>query len=124
MQNNYKSKSFKEWLNKLQQESWQLELIISGFSIYGLFQAIDPISTAAAIANNQGQTLISFCFATAQISCSILSFTLILHVILRGLWIGALGLRYISGDIDYKKLNYTPKFDNYLRKKLALSIGT
>ena len=27
----------KDWLEKLQQESWQLELLISGFAIFGLF---------------------------------------------------------------------------------------
>jgi len=31
---------FKEWLEKLQQESWQLELIISGIAILGLREAI------------------------------------------------------------------------------------
>ena len=28
--------SFSEWLGKLQQESWQLELLISGLVIYAL----------------------------------------------------------------------------------------
>ena len=42
-----------------------------------------------------------------------------LHVILRGLWIGALGLRYVSGDIDYKELNYSEKFTKYLKKKVG-----
>ena len=43
MQNNYRSKAFKAWLDKLQQESWQLELIISGFAIYGLTQVFEPL---------------------------------------------------------------------------------
>ncbi len=30
---------FKEWLEKLQQESWQLELIISGFALYGVYNS-------------------------------------------------------------------------------------
>ncbi|MGB4960699.1 MAG: hypothetical protein WBO36_14550, partial [Saprospiraceae bacterium] len=30
---------FKEWLEKLQQESWQLELLISGFAIFGIYSA-------------------------------------------------------------------------------------
>ena len=30
---------FKEWLEKLQQESWQLELLISGFAIVGIYAA-------------------------------------------------------------------------------------
>ena len=35
----YNSPEFRKWLDKLQQESWQLELIISGFAIYGLISA-------------------------------------------------------------------------------------
>ena len=42
-----------------------------------------------------------------------------LHVVLRGLWIGALGLRYVSGDIDYDVLNYSEKFTKYLKKKVG-----
>ncbi len=58
-------------------------------------------------------------YVVALISCVILVFNLLLHVILRGLWIGALGLRYVSGDIDYDVLNYSEKFSNYLRKKVG-----
>jgi len=119
MQNNYRSKAFKAWLDKLQQESWQLELIISGFSIYGLSQAFEPLELYFNISQNESNSYLTTILMIALISCSILLFTLLLHVILRGLWIGALGLRYVSGDIDYKKLNYRPKFDRYLRKKVG-----
>ncbi|WP_290701826.1 hypothetical protein [Lacinutrix sp.] len=119
MQNDYKSKSFKEWLDKLQQESWQLELIISGFSIYGLTQVFEPLNDSFTMAQNDSNTIKIIIFVIALFACSILLTTLLLHVILRGLWIGALGLRYVSGDINYEKLNYRPKFDNYLRKKIG-----
>jgi hypothetical protein len=38
---------------------------------------------------------------------------------LRGLWIGALGLRYVSGDIDYDSLKYSQKFTKYLKKNVG-----
>ncbi|MGB6268028.1 MAG: hypothetical protein WBF67_03380, partial [Olleya sp.] len=119
MRNNYRTKAFKLWLDKLQQESWQLELIISGFSIYGLSQVFEPLKTYGNIAQNENNIVFIIPLGIALISCFILLFTLLLHVILRGLWIGALGLRYVSGDIDYKKLNYKPKFDRYLRKRMG-----
>ncbi|WP_034057339.1 hypothetical protein [Lacinutrix jangbogonensis] len=119
MHNNYKSKAFKEWLDKLQQESWQLELIISGFSVYGLSQAFEPLKIYFSIAQNEENNVMSIALMIALTSCTILMFTLLLHVVLRGLWIGALGLRYVSGDIDYETLNYRPKFDSYLRKKIG-----
>ena len=53
MSNNPQDQRFKKWLDILQQESWQLELIISGFAIYGLFMIIDPMELALQEAKNQ-----------------------------------------------------------------------
>lgn len=119
MSENYKRSSFKQLLEKLQEESWQLELIISGFAIYGLFVAFDPISLSVKESQNEQQIYTFIISSVAMVSCAILIFNLLLHVVLRGLWIGALGLRYVSGDIDYDKLNYSRKFNNYLRKKVG-----
>ena len=44
---------------------------------------------------------------------------LLIHVIMRGLWIGAIGLRYVSGDIDYDKLKYSDSFNTYFKKKVG-----
>ena len=119
MKNNHESSVFKELLDKLQQESWQLELLISGFAIFGLFTSIPHIDQYLLAANFDNRiTEILFWFAL-KICCWILIFNLLIHVILRGLWIGALGLRYVSGDIDYKELNYSPKFTNFLQKKIG-----
>ena len=40
MKNDYKDSKFQKLLNKLQQESWQLELLISGFAIFGLISSL------------------------------------------------------------------------------------
>lgn len=119
MSENYKQASFKKLLEKLQEESWQLELIISGFAIYGLFVAYEPISLTVKESQNDQQIYTFIISMVALVSCAILIFNLLLHVILRGLWIGALGLRYVSGDIDYDYLKYSKKFTNYLKKKVG-----
>jgi len=119
MSNNYKDPAFKQWLDKLQQESWQLELIISGFAIYGLFVAFGPLLEMATAAQNDQMIYKFIASSIGMIACSILLFNLLLHVILRGLWIGALGLRYVSGDIEYDKLKYSKKFTNYLEKRVG-----
>lgn len=119
MSNDYKNKSFKQLLDKLQQESWQLELIISGFAIFGLFTAFPQIDSALKIAENDKHIYAFVLLLVAYIACYILIFNLLVHVILRGLWIGALGLRYISGDIEFDKLNYQNKFTKYLKKKIV-----
>ena len=119
MSTDYKSASFKKLLDSLQQQSWELELIISGFAIFGLFTAYDPIKTSMLNAQNEEQVYSFVILFVAMIACSILLFNLLLHVILRGLWIGALGLRYVSGDIDFDELKYSQKFKGYLKKRIV-----
>ena len=36
---------FTEWLEKLQQESWQLELLISGFALFGIWESRDILES-------------------------------------------------------------------------------
>ena len=119
MDNDYQSSSFKELLDKLQQESWQLELLISGFSIFGLFSSLPFINDYLAIATYDNRLVEMFVWFAIKVCCWILIFNLLIHVVLRGLWIGALGLRYVSGDIDYDELNYTQKFTSFLQKKIG-----
>ncbi|MBA6155260.1 hypothetical protein H3Z83_01795 [Tenacibaculum sp. S7007] len=118
MNNDPKSSKFKELLDKLQQESWQLELLITGFAIFGLINLIEPIQAAL----NESKALQSygrFFYPIIITACYILIINLVIHVILRGLWIGAIGLRYVSNDIDYDELNYSKRFTNYLKKKVG-----
>ncbi|MBE9488773.1 MAG: hypothetical protein IMY67_00645, partial [Bacteroidetes bacterium] len=106
-------------LQKLQEESWQLELLISGFAIFGLITVFPFIKDSVNEAENSQQIYKFVISLVALLSCSILIFNLLSHVLLRGLWIGALGLRYVSGDIDYDSLNYSQKFTKYLKKKVG-----
>jgi hypothetical protein len=119
MSQDYTKPEFKQLLKKLQEESWQLELLISGFAIFGLFTAFEPISISFQEAKNTDQIYKAIISFVALISCSILIFNLLLHVLLRGLWIGALGLRYVSGDINYDSLKYSQRFTKYLKKKVG-----
>ncbi|MGI9547063.1 MAG: hypothetical protein ACR2MM_07495 [Flavobacteriaceae bacterium] len=119
MSNNPQDQKFKKWLDILQQESWQLELIISGFAIYGLFMIIGPVELASQEAQNEGNMYRVFLMQGLLVSWYILTINLITHVILRGLWIGAIGLRYVSGEIDYDRLKYSPRFTKHLLKRVG-----
>jgi len=119
MSSKHDQPGFQKLLQKLQEESWQLELLISGFAIFGLFTAYPEIRILSNQAKHLGNDVVAITYAVIGVSCAILLFNLLLHVILRGLWIGALGLRYVSGDIDYEELNYSDKFTNYLNKKIG-----
>lgn len=119
MENDQTKNKFKELLDKLQQESWQLELLISGFAIFGLIASIEPIGNKI----NQLVAIENPYFISplriAILCCYVLIMNLVLHVVLRGLWIGAIGLRYVSNEIDYDDLNYGKRFTKYLQKKVG-----
>ena len=119
MKNDHTSIDFKKLLDKLQTESWQLELLISGFAIYGLWQTVGPLEVEYMKALKLEEGLYGFILGPTINCVSVLIVILLIHVILRGLWIGTLGLRYISGDIEYDELNYTEKFSSYLKRKVG-----
>lgn len=56
MEQNNKANSFKKLLDRLQEDSWQLELLISGFAIFGLFYILEPISHAIQLAQADKNT--------------------------------------------------------------------
>ena len=111
--------SFKKLLDRLQEDSWQLELLISGFAIFGLFYTIVPLNRYLIDAKLNSNTVGTGFAEILLISVYILIFNLLFHVLLRALWIGSLGLRYLSGEIEYDKLNYSEKFTKYLKKKVG-----
>lgn len=114
---------FKEWLEQLQQESWQLELLISGFAIFGIYSArpfINELELAQSIVSDGFvNRLMSFFITIIKNGWYIFFINLIIHVVFRGLWIGAIGLRYVSDDIEYDELGYSDLFTNYLKKKVG-----
>ena len=119
-----KNKSFTKWLEILQQESWQLELLISGFAIFLLAESYEPVHNLDDQINVllSGSAYYGLLFIPYQVMLGawyVLIINLILHVLLRGLWISTIGLRYVSGDIDFNKLNISPKFDRFLRSKIV-----
>lgn len=116
-------KSFVKWLEILQQESWQLELLISGFAIFLLASAYDQLDgfeyqiNLLTTGNNYfGALIIPFQILLG--AWYVLIINLVLHVLLRGLWISTIGIRYVSGEIDFEVLNFSPKFDRFLKKRI------
>jgi hypothetical protein len=113
------------WLDNLQEESWQLELIISGVVIFLMLGAYGPIIDIRPLLTKNvvtgGSLFIGiaagyFIFLVAYYALLII---FIIHLILRGFWIGAIGLRSVSGDFDYDILDYQPKFNSWLRGQLG-----
>ncbi|MBK8564083.1 MAG: hypothetical protein IPN76_12285 [Saprospiraceae bacterium] len=122
MENQEKNK-LKEWLDKIQQDSWQLELVVTAFSIFLVLGALDALDGMDANMRllNEGMgdlgKLVSVSFGILHVALLFILINLVLHVVLRGLWISAIGLRSVSGDIDFDKLGFSPRFDQFLRRK-------
>lgn len=115
---------FSQWLEKLQQESWQLELLISGFALFGIYNSYGlildfRISTMATSSTGNASNFLFFIWSLMYIGWRIFFINLLIHVILRALWIGAIGLRYVSNEIEYDQLGYTSYFENYLRESVG-----
>lgn len=112
---NTNKKNFKEWLEFLQQESWQLELIISSILLLILGSSDNFF---AALANNYGSSSLGLFIGLLIPIIFFLKTNLVIHIFFRGLWIGCIGLRYVSEDIDFDMLSYAERFNRFLRKKV------
>ncbi len=113
-----------DWLEKLQQESWNLELLVSGFSIFLLMQAYQGLVSAFQYINlNTGLNgnldgMLRTLVGVLLLGSIVLTINLIAHVFLRGFWIGAVGLRSVQSKIDIEKLGYS----EYFTEKLKTSV--
>jgi len=120
------SSYLKEWLDKLQQESWQLELLISGFALFAIWEAGSVIGLYQeylnVIVSHQVRELtivLEIIGWTINVGWRIFFINLTLHIVIRSLWIGAIGLRYVSQDIDYERLDYSEQFTSYFKRTIG-----
>ncbi len=124
-ENNAESRPTNKWVKKLQQESWELELLVSGFSIVLLTQltkwlqvVIDNIG--ANLNMNSSLTVGMYIFlAFVLLASYALIINLIVHLVFRGFWVGIVGLGSVAPNTDFEKLKYSPFFTEKLRKKIT-----
>ncbi len=111
---------FKAWLEKLQQESWQLELIISGFALFGVYNSRSALADFGMYITQVSDSFFERQLHTLfEVGWKIFFLNLLIHVILRSLWIGCIGLRYVSSEIEYDQLNYSARFTRFLKRKVG-----
>lgn len=116
--------TLKNWLDSLQQESWQLELLISGFSIFLLLGAwtkhIDLQTDLILLQQaSQNFSALEAFYDISRIALACLLGTLVFHVLMRGMWIAAIGLRSVSGEIEYEELGVLPRFRDFLERRIG-----
>lgn len=114
----------KDWLKKLERESWQLELLVSAFTIFLLIQgaiAFDEFITDVQVRYNLNAPFMAVGYIMLMIiqnSLKALTIFLIVHLMMRGFWIGTIGLRSVQSSIDLKKFNYSEFFTKKLEDKM------
>ncbi|MBO3698298.1 hypothetical protein [Roseivirga sp. E12] len=115
----------RRWVSNLQLESWQLELLITGFSIFLLatsitqyeefsasfrFNKLIPTSSSNIVFVGSGRFIIN----TIPLALKFFLVSLLVHLLLRGFWIGIVGLSSVSNNIDLDSLKLKGPF----RKKI------
>ncbi len=114
-----------KWLKKLEQESWQLELLVSGFTIFLLITAFDGLTDFRKEFQfhfgPQGAlfgTFLMFLYVVAA-GILVLIVNLVLHLALRGFWIGAIGLRSVGPHMKIEELKYHEFFEKKLKNSMV-----
>ncbi|MEM9259182.1 MAG: hypothetical protein AAGA62_06010 [Bacteroidota bacterium] len=111
-------------LDTLQRESWQLELIITGFTLAGMISGVGQFLEITEYGRDilfeyglMGKVVRSI-VSGVQMAYFVVLLHFFLNVVVRCLWIGALGMRHVIGTEGYlKNLAYEPVFLDFLRKR-------
>ncbi|WP_420319143.1 hypothetical protein [Ekhidna sp.] len=105
-----------KWLTKLQQNSWEPEILLSGIVLYGMFKVPDILDEFLVFfklnvfGNSQD---VDNLVALFKMGIYWLITGLIMHLICRGVWIGMVGLSYtFPNGIQLDKTRYKSKFQD------------
>lgn len=109
-----------KWLRKLEKQSWQAELVVSGVAIYGALQLPSLVNRFANWALlNLSDDVLSFGFLLffqyLNFASLILLFGFFIHFIMRTLWIGMIGLVSVYPNGVVKNSNrYSESYSDQL----------
>ncbi|THH37752.1 hypothetical protein [Neolewinella litorea] len=91
------------------------------FLLLGGYPAVKGYETdlRLLIDDSRSYRLLFFLYMTGRTAYLALLVCLLLHVVIRGLWIAAVGLRYVSGDIDYEVMKFRPRYTRWLEGQIG-----
>lgn len=108
----------KSWIQKLKDESWQAELLVSTIAIFGsfqLFKVIDWAVTAAIDYLPPSQYLVGYGIVYAGLlGVSVLSTMFVIHFLLRAYWVGLVGLNSVFPEYSLKDSAYPELYTSKL----------
>ncbi len=103
-----------DWLKIQEQNSWQIELLISGGMIFTLWQLPEYFGQQlqAAYINTTFSTSLGIAFVGAIMLSRALLIGFGVNLLLRTLWLAFLGIHYaFPKGVNYEKLNYSDYFN-------------
>jgi len=113
-------KKDQHWLQRLKEESWEAELLISTVAIFGTLQLFKLIDWATIIAIDQlppSQYIAGYGVVfTGLMAVSILTTMFIIHFLLRAYWVGLVGLNSVFPDYSIEDSAYP---EVYTKKMVA-----
>lgn len=115
-----------KWLRRLEKESWQAELVISGIAIFGSLQLPDLLDELAESVygtfSHSSDLAIYFFFIYSFFAIYLLIGSFIIHFILRALWVGMVGLNSVFPEgINVEKSKFSKHFTQRLKEEVEYS---
>ncbi len=120
----------KGWLERVAEQSWEPELLISGLAIFATSQIPDFLESALYYYQYNLQTSDSFIdvglpsmiTAVSVTAVKMLNYAFILHFIIRAFWVGLIGLNSVfPKGIQYQKLQYSDTYKKEMEKRIGHS---
>ena len=116
----FNEKNTPKWLQTIQLNSWEAELLISALVLYALFQVPDYLDEFSHKNFRRGSEFINL-FNVLERSIQFLQFGYILHISVRGIWVASVGFSYVFPDgINGQNLKFKGKFKKELQKNPSL----
>lgn len=118
------------WLDRVAEQSWEPELLISGLAIFATSQLPEVFESALYYYQYNLQTtdgfidlgLPSVIIASSVTAIKLLNYAFILHFIIRAFWVGLIGLNSVfPKGIQYSKLQYSDIYKKEMEKRIGHS---
>ncbi len=109
-----------QWLDDLQQRSWEPEVLLSGIVLFGMFKVPPLLDQALVFFKSQvfgSTTDVDNFVGILKLGIYWLIVGLILHLICRGIWVGMVGLSYsFPNGVNAGKLQFKHRFKKRVEK--------
>ncbi|MEM9052438.1 MAG: hypothetical protein AAGC47_10335 [Bacteroidota bacterium] len=123
MADDLKTQKHRNWLQRVQEQSWEPEILISGIVLFALFQIPPLIKEANAFLDVNSVLIFSNGNVDETLAALLLAATYWLiigfstHLVGRSIWAAFVGLSYVYIDgVKIEKLKYPEKFKRVIRK--------